>query len=89
LLLEYKKGCTLLSVAFYILVFFLLYPVLGAITPMFSVLPVLVVGWGYGLRGGFVAGLLSHASFAYFLENLVMANGRTDRESPFCTAEVP
>jgi len=59
LLLEYKKGCTLLSVAFYILVFFLLYPVIGMLTPMFSVVPVLVVGWGYGLRGGLVAGLLN------------------------------
>ena len=58
-LLEYKKVCTLLSVAFYILVFFLLYPVIGPITTMFSVVPVLVVGWGYGLRGGLVAGLLN------------------------------
>ena len=58
-LLEYKKVCTLLSVAFYTLVFFLLYPVIGPITTMFSVVPVLVVGWGYGLRGGLVAGLLN------------------------------
>ena len=26
---------------------------------MFSVVPVLVVGWGYGLRGGLIAGLLN------------------------------
>ena len=59
ILLEYKKVCTLLSVGFYILVFFLLYPVIGPMTTMFSVVPVLVVGWGYGLRGGLVAGLLN------------------------------
>ena len=58
-LLEYKKVCTLLSVAFYILVLFLLYPIIGRIALMFSVVPAMVVGWGYGLRGGLVAGLLS------------------------------
>ncbi len=58
-LLEYKKACALLSMAFYILVFFLLYPVTGPLTTIFSVVPVLVVGWGYGLRGGLVAGLLN------------------------------
>ena len=58
-LLEYKKGCTLLSVAFYIVLFFVLYPVIGPLTTIFSVVPVLVVGWGYGLRGGLVAGLLN------------------------------
>ena len=55
---EYKKVCTLLSVAFYILVFFLLYPVLTTLTPIVSVVPVMVVGWGYGFRGGLVGGLL-------------------------------
>ena len=58
-LLEYKKVCTLLSVIFYIVLFFVLFPVIGPITTIFSVVPVLVVGWGYGLRGGLVAGLLS------------------------------
>ena len=59
LLLEYKKGCTLLSVAVYIVLFFVLYPVMGPNTAMFSIAPVMVVGWGYGLRGGLVAGLLN------------------------------
>ena len=59
LLLEYKKGCILLSVAFYIVLFFVLYPVMGPNTAMFSIAPVMVVGWGYGLRGGLVAGLLN------------------------------
>ncbi len=59
LLLEYKKVCTLLSIAFYIVLFFVLYPVIGPITTIFSVVPVMVVGWGYGLRGGLVAGLLN------------------------------
>jgi len=58
-LLENKGVCTLFSIAFYIFGFFLLYPVIGMLTPMFSVVPVLVVGWGYGLRGGLVAGLLN------------------------------
>ena len=58
-LLEYKKVCELLSVIFYIVLFFVLFPVIGPIITMFSVVPVLVVGWGYGLPGGFVAGLLS------------------------------
>ncbi|MCH7803348.1 MAG: PAS domain-containing protein, partial [Acidobacteria bacterium] len=60
LLLEYKKVCVLLSVAFYISVFFLLYPVImTTLTTIFSVVPVIVVGWVYGLRGGLVAGLLN------------------------------
>lgn len=58
-LLEYKKVCALLSMAFYIVLFFVLYPVIGMLTPMFSVVPVLVVGWGYGLRSGLIAGLLN------------------------------
>jgi len=59
LLLDYKKGCTLLSVAFYIVLFFVLYPVMGPNTAILSLAPVMVVGWGYGLRGGLVAGLLN------------------------------
>jgi len=38
--------------------FFLLYPVLTTLTPIVSVVPVMVVGWGYGFRGGLVGGLL-------------------------------
>ena len=56
---EYKKGCTLLSIAVYIVLFFVLYPVMEPNTAMFSIAPVMVVGWGYGLRGGLVAGLLN------------------------------
>ncbi len=51
--------CTLFTVVVYIIGFFLLYPVLTTFTPTFSVVPVMVVGWGYGLRGGLVAGLLN------------------------------
>lgn|GEM_PF-5141584 len=59
LLLEYKGVCILFTTVVYVICFILLYPILGMLTPMFSVVPVLVVGWGYGLRGGLIAGLLN------------------------------
>ncbi len=45
LLLEYKKGWTLLSIAVYVVLFFVLFPVLGPNTAMFSIAHVMVVGW--------------------------------------------
>jgi len=56
---EYKWVCTLFTVVGYIIGFFLLYPLIGPNVGALSVLPVIMVGWGYGTWGAFVAGLLS------------------------------
>jgi PAS domain S-box-containing protein len=69
-LLECKSECTLLSVVVYVIAFFLLYPLIGPNVGALSVLPVMMVGWGYGTRIAFVAGLLSLAINTVFL-NLV------------------
>jgi len=58
-LLEYKSACTLVTVVVYIIGFFLLYPLIGPNVGALSVLPIMMVGWGYGTRIAFVAGLLS------------------------------
>jgi len=67
---EYKWACTLVTVIVYIIGFFLLYPLIGPNVGTLSVLPVMMVGWGYGVRKAFVAGLLSLAINTLFL-NLV------------------
>jgi len=69
-LLEYKSACTLFTVVVYIIGFFLLYPLIGPNVGALSVLPIMMVGWGYGTRKAFVAGLLSLGINTVFL-NLV------------------
>ncbi len=67
---EYRAGCTLVTVVVYVLGFFLLYPLTGPNVGALSVLPIMMVGWGYGTRTAFVAGLLSLGISTLFL-NLV------------------
>jgi len=67
---EYKAACTLFTVVVYIIGFFLLYPLIGPNVGALCVLPVMMVGWGYGTRRAFVAGLLSLGIGTVFL-NLV------------------
>ncbi len=69
-LLEYKAACTLFTVVVYVIGFFLLYPLTGPNVGALSVLPIMMVGWGYGTRKAFVAGLLSLGINTLFL-NLV------------------
>jgi PAS domain S-box-containing protein len=66
-LLEYKWACTLFTVVVYIISFFLLYPLIGPNVGALSVLPIMMVGWGYGTRAAFVAGLLSLGINTLFL----------------------
>lgn len=69
-LLDNKGVCTLFTSVVYVIGFFLLYPLIGPNVGALSVLPVMMVGWGYGTRKAFVAGLLSLGINTLFL-NLV------------------
>jgi PAS domain S-box-containing protein len=69
-LLEYKWVCTLFTCVVFVVGFFLLYPLVGPNAGALSVLPVMMVGWGFGARSAFVAGLLSLGINTLFL-NLV------------------
>ena len=69
-LLEYKWVCTLFTSVVFVVGFFLLYPLIGPNAGALSVLPVMMVGWGFGARSAFVAGLLSLGINTLFL-NLV------------------
>jgi PAS domain S-box-containing protein len=66
-LLECKSACTLFTVVVYVIGFFLLYPLTGPNAGALSVFPIMMVGWGYGTRKAFVAGLLSLGINTLFL----------------------